>query len=541
MTVARSVADVLDDHVTLEVECIDRMFLNVYQPRLQHVNGVVSFFRGHRGAAFASSALMDPISKAFVGAIHRFCGEHQVPLVDFVRGQRKDDLAHEYLAAFQAAGRTEGVLFIGRAQEKTRVFRTEKRHNPVTGASYPWIVSSTGVVNQFYIYAVDAEFGPFFLKFCSYFPYNARLCINGNEWAKRQATKAGIAFTALDNGFADCADPAALQKICDRLTPAKIDALLRRWLAILPHPFSRADRIAGYRYDISMLQVEFSLTQMLDRPVSGRVLFEEVLRENLDIGRPDKIGLIFDRRIIRRGPHRTPGRFRTRVLTEGVTPSLHVDYKHSKIKQYHKEKQALRTETTINDSRDFGIRKRLCNLPELAQVGFSANRRLLDVERLSSDPISGENAFRAVADPIMVNHQRASALPFDSARTQALLSALVVFHLLPHGFRNTDLRALLAPLLGLDPSLMTQGRMSYDLRRLRLHGLIERLPGTHRYTVTHRGFQLAVFLTRVHNRLIRPGLADVLAEHESASPLRREFHHLDTAIDNIAKKHRLIA
>jgi len=153
MTVARSVADVLDDHVTLEVECIDRMFLNVYQPRLQHVNGVVSFFGGHRGAAFASSALMDPISKAFVGAIHRFCGEHQVPLVDFVRGQRKDDLAHEYLAAFQAAGRTEGVLFIGRAQEKTRVFRTEKRHNPVTGASYPWIVSSTGVVNQFYIYA----------------------------------------------------------------------------------------------------------------------------------------------------------------------------------------------------------------------------------------------------------------------------------------------------------------------------------------------------------------------------------------------------
>jgi len=281
MTVARSVADVLDDHVTLEVECIDRMFLNVYQPRLQHVNGVVSFFGGHRGAAFASSALMDPISKAFVGAIHRFCGEHQVPLVDFVRGQRKDDLAHEYLAAFQAAGRTEGVLFIGRAQEKTRVFRTEKRHNPVTGASYPWIVSSTGVVNQFYIYAVDAEFGPFFLKFCSYFPYNARLCINGNEWAKRQATKAGIAFTALDNGFADCADPAALQKICDRLTPAKIDALLRRWLAILPHPFSRADRIAGYRYDISMLQVEFSLTQMLDRPVSGRVLFEEVLRETL--------------------------------------------------------------------------------------------------------------------------------------------------------------------------------------------------------------------------------------------------------------------
>ena len=171
MTVARSVSDVLDDHVTLEVECVDRMYLNVYQPRLQHVNGVVWFFRGHRGAAFASSALMDPISKAFVAQIHRFCRDRNVPLIDFVKGQRKDDLAHEYLVKFQGDGQAqEGVLFVGRAQEKTRVFRTEKRRNLVTGATYPWIVPATAVVNQFYVYCVDADFGPFFLKFSSYFP-----------------------------------------------------------------------------------------------------------------------------------------------------------------------------------------------------------------------------------------------------------------------------------------------------------------------------------------------------------------------------------
>ena len=141
----------------------------------------------------------------------------------------------------------------------------------------------------------------------------------------------------------------------------------------------------------------------------------------------------------------------------------------------------------------------------------------------------------------MVNGQRAPALPFDSVRTQALLSALIVFHLLPHGFRNADLRALLAPLLGLDPGHMTQGRMSYDLRRLRLHGLIERIPDTHRYTVTVHGFHLAVFLTRVHNRLLRPGLADILAEQDPDSPLRREFNRLDRAIDDLARKHKLIA
>ena len=111
------------------------------------------------------------------------------------------------------------------------------------------------------------------------------------------------------------------------------------------------------------------------------MFFEEVIRENLDIGRPDQVSLIFDRRINRR----TPGRFRTRVITEGVTPSLHVDYKHSRIKQYHKQSQALRTETTINDTRDFGVGKRLHNLPALREIGFYANRRLLDVQRISAD------------------------------------------------------------------------------------------------------------------------------------------------------------
>ncbi len=161
-------------------------------------------------------------------------------------------------------------MFIGRAQEKTSLFRTEKRRN-AEGVAYPWIVRSTDVVNHFYVYAVDDDFGSFFLKFCSYFPYNARLCIKGHEWAKRQAEKKGIAFTALDNGFATVADPARLQTICDELRPVQIQALLDKWLAVLPGAFTDADRDAGYRYELSILQAELSLTQVLEAPVSGRV------------------------------------------------------------------------------------------------------------------------------------------------------------------------------------------------------------------------------------------------------------------------------
>jgi hypothetical protein len=524
MTVPLSVADVVTGHVTLEVECIDRMYLNVYVPKLQFVNGVVHFLREHRGHQFASSALLEPISRSFVTGIHRFAEDEGVPMVEFAKGQRKDDVAQEFLAGFEG---DEGVLFVGRAQERTAVFRTEKRRNPVTGATYPWIVRSTAMVNQFYVYAVDDDFGPFFIKFASYFPYNAKLCINGNEWAKRQAAKAGIGFEALDNGFASCENPKALQRICDRLGPHQIDGLLRKWLARLPHPFTPADRRAGYRYDISVLQAEFSLTQMLDRPQSGRVFFEQVIRDNIDLGRPDRVSLIFDRRIQRGRRRPTPSRFRTRVFTEGVTPSLHVEYKATRVKQYHKQGRALRTETTINDSRDFGIGRRLCNLPALREVGFSANRRLLTAETITHDPVIGEKVFATVAQPVTVDGQRAPALRFGDPRVHALLAAIAVARLQPDGFANRDLRTHLAPLLGLTPDQLTPGRMTYDLRRLRLHGLIERIPATHRYRPTPMGWRVAVFFTHAYNRFLRTGLADI-ADPASSTTLHHELDRLAT-------------
>jgi hypothetical protein len=281
---------------------------------------------------------------------------------------------------------------------------------------------------------------------------------------------------------------------------------------------------------------------MLDRPVSGRIFFEQVIRDNLDIGRPDQVGLVFDRRIITKGRRKTPGRFRTRVITAGVTPSLHVDYKHSKIKQYHKEGRALRTETTINDTRDFGINKGLNNLPALREVGFSANRRLLGVQRISHDPITGANAFTTVTNPVDVDGQHAAALRFGDPRAQALLSTLLTFRLQPGGFTNRDLRTHLAGLLGANPRTWPAGRATYDLRRLRLHGLITRIPGTHRYQVSDTGLDHAMLLTRLHDRLIRPATAQLTdPDPPTPSPLRtaaRAYHH---ALDQLTKQAGLAA
>jgi hypothetical protein len=519
-----SLAELLREHVTLEVESIDRMYLNVYIPKLQSESGASWFLKEQRQYAVASSAAMAPISRALVAAIESYAQAHRISMLTFTKGQRKDEVVAPYIR--RAAGQ-EGIVLIGKAQEKTTTFRTTKGFGPRSQDRWPRLYRTTAMVNQYYFYGIDHDFGPFFFKFSSYFPYTAKFCLNGHEYLKQQLAQAGIAYEALDNGLLSCTDPLQAQSMAEALSAEKIEALIRKWQARLPQPLTAAERAAGYDYEISILQAEFALTQVLDRPQTGRLFFEAALRENLDLGRPEQVQLIFERRVIRT----TPGRFRTRLITEGVTPSLHIDYKHSRIKQYHKEGRALRTETTINNTRDFYIGKRLKNLPALRLLGFQANRRLLHVQQISHNCLLGEDAFQQVNQPQTVAGQRVAALRFTDPRVQALFSALVAFRLLPQGFANHELRVLLAPLLGFAPDQLTPGQMTYHLRRLRLHGLIHRIPQTHRYQVTDFGWRVAFFFTRMYARLIRPGLAYILPNAQPMNhPLRLRFDQLDLAM-----------
>jgi hypothetical protein len=246
MTVARTVAEILQDRVTLEVECIDRLYMNLYIPILQRPEGCAHFWIHHRGHRFATSALMAPMSKGFVSRIENFSLEEGLDLVTFTKGQRKEDLAKDYLARFPIE---DGVLFIGKAQEKAPTIRTRRRRNPRTGKSYPDLYKTTALVNQYYFYCVDRDFGPFFLKLSSYFPYNGKVCVNGHEYVKRQLERRGIGYEALDNGILSCEDPEALQRICDGLTEHKIERLARKWLRrldppsrVLAHPGARPPR-----------------------------------------------------------------------------------------------------------------------------------------------------------------------------------------------------------------------------------------------------------------------------------------------------------
>jgi hypothetical protein len=200
------------------------------------------------------------------------------------------------------------VAAIGVAQEFQRVWTAYERQTS-TGAVQWWFTKADRRVTCYYFYLWDADFGPAFIKVCSYFPYPAKIWLNGHEWAKRQATQAGIGFTELSNGFAATDDPAALQEICDRLGSGTINVFVQRWLARLPLPLTDKDRDAGYWWETSMRQIEISRTIVFDAPRHARGFFEALVADNLDLGRPHNVEIIFNRRIRRD----TPGTFRTAI------------------------------------------------------------------------------------------------------------------------------------------------------------------------------------------------------------------------------------
>jgi len=275
-------------------------------------------------------------------------------------------------------------------------------------------------------------------------PYPIKRCLNGHEWVTQQLRRAAVAFESLDNYFLTCADAARLQTLCDQLGPADVQAFFDRWTARLPSPMTAADHAAGDTHRLALQQVDVSLTQVFARPVQGRHFFEAVIREHLDLGRPHRVGLLFPHRMTRTTPPPAWG-YRTRGITDGVEPSLHVEYTSSHVKQYFKEHRALRTETTINNPNDFDVAKAVPNLTHLRDLGDQVNRKLLEVKRVSHRCVLTQDALDRLQRPTLEGGQRTSALRFGDPRVMALFQAITAFTHLPRGFRNRELRRRSAP------------------------------------------------------------------------------------------------
>ncbi|MGH2576805.1 MAG: hypothetical protein ACRDG9_03495 [Actinomycetota bacterium] len=522
MATVTNINDVLDGHVGLEIECVDRLYLNAYVAKLQVAGQVARFLHDHLGLLLPSPAAFDKIGNRFRRDVRRFAEGLGIPVLRLKKpdrtrwDDRKLDHVRPYLVAAEEEARF-GVVAIVATQEFQWVFSA--RDSRGSGFTFYKEQRRVGV---YYFYVLDPDFGPGFIKICTYFPYPAKVWVNGHEWAKRQAAQAGIGYRPLANGFAAGDDPAALQALCDGFGPQDVQGFFDRWIAAIPVPFTAADRAAGYWWELSVRQVEVSRTLVLDDPRPARAFFEALVADNIGVGRPHEVAAVFARRVTKR----TPGIFRTRVFGPGTEVQLEFRYKHSRVKQYLKEGRALRIETVINKPSDVGVLARLEHLPELVAKGREVNRRLLMIERAGQGCAIGSALFERIHQPYIREGQRTGALRFGDPRAMALTGALCCFVHAIAGFTNSSLRGLVAGLLGRDYS---RSQMTYDLRRLRLHGLIERLPRTNTYVLTPDGARVAVFYIKIHGRVLRPLIA---AADQPPAPieLRRALATIDRTI-----------
>ena len=307
MTTTININDVLEGHVSLEVSCVDRLYLNAYVPKLQVGGQLVTFLTQHLGYPIPSPALLEKIGNRFRREVKDFAVEHRVPILQLKKpdrtrwDDRKLDHVRPYLDRADAEGRS-GVVAIVAAQEFQWVFSAKNRSEKPGVACFEFVKEERRV-GTYYFYIADPEFGPGFIKICTYFPYPAKVWLNGHEWAKRQARHQGLGFRELANGFAACEDPDALQAICDRFGAGDVQAFFDRWTRVIPTPYTAADRAAGYFWELSMRQVEVSRTLVFDDPRRARSFFEALVTDNVGIGRPEQVAMVFARPLRRPTKH----------------------------------------------------------------------------------------------------------------------------------------------------------------------------------------------------------------------------------------------
>ncbi len=526
-----AVASLLADHVSFRVSSVDRIGLAGYIPGLAYEGGVLRFLIS-RGYPIPAPAGLAHNHKCLVAEFNHLVEDNDIPVLRFPRRAKKEDLARPYQDRARAEGRT-GIVLVGKAQERLDAW-VGYTHNP--NASHPHYSYSrqSKVPDHWYFYLFDDDWGPVLVRLCPFAPYPVWVNANGHEWVKRQLDKAGVAYEAMDNGLLAVEDPKTAHRLAARLSAGHLLAGLHRWLSWIPSPLTAADHRHGFRYDFSIRQIEISDTAVFDRPASGRAFFDSAIRDHLDLGRPDKVSLVFDRRICNRKRRPTPGRFQTKVVTQGVDPQIQIHYKSSKVKAYFKHGHALRVETTINDPSNFDVGRRLvpANWQSLRQIGEETNARFLaaigEGEPERPDPAT----LQAVVMPSETDGLRAPGLRFGDSRVMALFAGMASFSNLVGGLTNAGLRSAIASLLDRP---YTQAQASYDLARLKRKGLIERVPGRNRYRVTPQGRAIACLFTRIATRVFLPALADleslVSPPPQSCRPLTLAWRSYERELD----------
>lgn len=514
--------------------CFDRIFLNACIQPLQVPSGVVWFLKTERNAPQLTKAYFRQISLDYHEFISQLAKQMSVPIVQPPKEVRREDWVQPY---YRKLGEKPGIAVILKTREQARIAVSQ----PTTGQ--PHIDLKTRFVWQYYFYLNDSKFGQMWLRICPYFPFNARVYLNGHNWLARFMREQGIQFRQCNNAFLSCSDPHTLQYYSDWLRPAHIEACAYYWFNTLLPYFTRHERTHCYSHRLYMAQMEYATNDIFHYRATLDKISDRLLDQNRSIGRPDRISLIFGRRITKASKHQVTTQIKDTHLGN---PVIKTSYKSTSVKQYARDHLLLRTETTSNCPPDLGVRKSIENLVTLRHKLRSINDRYLDAQQDLLETFIDHGELNRLAQPtVTTNGRRTPGLKLDDPRLLAVMRSLIQFASIAAGdkFRTKDIHATTAAFLGMDTDTYTLAQLRYDLSKLRAKGLVEKIDHTQYYRLTPHGYRISVLFVKLREKLYAPLTAAALnSTHQPASlapqslaPLDRLYLRLDKAINDLLR------
>jgi len=493
--------------------CFDRILLNGLIQPFQQPERVLGFFNVYRDGARVTRNLLTTIADQFQNWLQNRSAKWEAPVVEAPDEHRRNDFVRPYLRDAQP----DRVAVILKAREPARILVAiggEKNDSPHLEYKQRW-------VNQFNFYLNDRHWGPMFVRMCPYFPFSARVCLNQHHWLAIRLREEGIDFQQNTNAFLKCGNPARLQELADSLTTRDLQRCGQKWLATFTPFLTAKDHSAGCQHRLFFSQVEYCDNLIFHRRAAVDELTERLLDMNRTIGQPKKISVIFGRKITKE----YKGKLQTVIEDLDLpNPVIRSHYGHGFAKQYVRDDRLLRTEPATNDVRDYGVNKDIEHLPELRTKMSNIVDSYHNVQQDILETFVDRGQLRQLSEPTVAGRKRIPGLKLDNPRQLALMHALVRFANVASGgtFTTKDLYEPTLKALGYTDAQYTLASLRYDLSKLRVKGLLEKVPRSRRYRLVGKGYSICVVFLKLFERIYAPITAGLLAPFRGDKALAEE-------------------
>jgi hypothetical protein len=521
------------DSIRFAYRCFDRILLNGLIQPFQQPERVIGFFNSYRNQYPVSRDVLHEIASQFQNWVVNRSQKWGAPILETPEG-RRDEFVDPYFRRAQP----DQVVAILKAREPARIMiaiGNKKENRWHLQIAQRWVI-------QYNFYVNDKQWGRMFVRVCPYLPFSARVCLNQHHWLANRMRQEGIDFRQCSNAFVKCGNPERLQQLSDSLTSKDLLTCGQKWLAYFTPFFRESERRqAGCQHRLFFAQVEYCDNLLFSRRTALDRMGERLLDANRTIGQPNKITVIFGRKVTRQY------RGKLQTVIEDINlpnPVIRSHYGNGFIKQYVRDHLMLRTETATNNVNDYGVKKAVENLPKLRERLASINDNYLNIQQDILETFVDRGQLRQLAAAtILPNGKRIPGLKLDHPRQLALMHALVRFANIAarNTFSTSELHVPTAEALGCSHSEYTLSSLRYDLSKLRAKGLVEKIPRSRRYRLLPQGYSICLLFLKLFERvyapltagLLRPFSPDAKMHHLRRSQLDRLYARVISSLDKL--------